>query len=474
MLLPDIRDYLGQRIHLVGIGGSSMSGLAEMLAARGYAVTGSDNAQSHTVERLRAAGIPVTVGHTAAAAAGAGLLVYSAAISPDNPERKEALRAGIPEMERAVLLGQLMRGYEQVACVSGAHGKTTATSMLAQILLDCGMDPTAHIGGSLDSLGGGTRIGGGGTFVAEACEFHGSFLQFCPTVAIVLNIDADHLDYYGDIEHITEAFFNFLSLLPENGLAIGWGEDPRVSALLARLPHRSETFGMTDACSWYPAGLAYSDTGCPSFTACYQGREVCHTALRVAGAFNTLNALAALAAAHALGADMQKAGESLSAFVGARRRFERTGHINGAVMYHDYGHNPVEMRGALSVARMQRPCRVIAVMQPHTFSRVKTLFGDYLDCTRDADITLVTDIYAARERDPGDINSGMLVDGMRANGIDARWTPTFGDTEEKLLALIGPGDLVITMGCGNINLLNEIMQAHADAVLPESGSALPR
>ena len=462
MSTPHIRDYRNKRIHMIGIGGSSMSGLAQMLLDQGYHITGSDRAHSHAVERLEQEGVQVSIGHRESNVYGAELIIYSAAIHEDNPERAYAAAHDIPQIERAVLLGQVMEGHKDAVCVSGAHGKTTASSMLAQMLLDCGMDPAVHIGGRLDALGGGTRIGSERVFVAEACEFSGSFLHMKPTIAVVLNIDEDHLDYYGDIEHIEKAFFNFCSLLPKDGLALGWGEDERVKRLFQRLDRRQETFGYTDACDWYPASLTMGEHGCYRFEAMHQGKQVGHVALRVAGRFNVLNALAALASANALGADMAQAAQSLSRFAGVHRRFEHTGDIDGVHMYHDYGHNPVEMRGALSVACEQGAGRVWAVMQPHTFSRVKTLFNDYLTCTQAADFTLVTDIFAARETDPGDINSGMLVEGMRAHGVNAVWTPSFDDTEAYLRAHWQKGDLVLTMGCGDINLLNEQMQQHGD------------
>ena len=462
MSTPQIRDYLNKRIHMVGIGGSSMSGLCEMLLKQGYTVSGSDRTHSHAVERLENMGVPVAIGHAGENVAGAGLLIYSAAIHPDNPERAYAAEHGIPQIERAELLGQLMAGHHDAVCVSGTHGKTTTTGMIAQMLLDCGLDPAVHIGGRVDALGGSTRVGSERVFVAEACEYAGSFLHMKPTVAVVLNIEEDHLDYYGDIEHIEEAFYNFCSLVPQNGLVIAWGEDPRAQRLLSRMSCRKETFGNTDACDWYPAGLKIGEYGRPQFDVMYKGKKCCHVELGVAGRFNVLNALASLAAANAMGADLEKAAASLSAFAGAHRRFEHTGDIDGVHMYHDYGHNPVEMRGALSVACEQGAKHVWAVMQPHTYSRVKTLFNDYLTCTEAADYTLVTDICAAREVDPGDINSGMLVEGMRKHGINAVLTPSFDDTEAYLRAHWEPGDLVLTMGCGDINLLNEQMQQHGD------------
>jgi len=462
MHTPHIRDYKGKHIHMIGIGGSSMSGLAGMLQDQGYIVSGSDNADSYLVKNLREKGIPVTIGHRAENVHGADLVVYTAAILPDNPERLEIARLGLPNMERAILLGQLMEGYEQAIGVCGAHGKTTTTSMLAEILVEGDMDPTIHIGGQLDAIGGSTRIGHGNAFLAEACEFNRSFLQLRPTVAVVLNIDADHLDCYKDIEEIEATFGQFLELLPENGLAIGWGEDERIMRLFGKLGRQVRTYGLTERCDYVAANLTYDQLGQGRFDAQFKGETLCHVELKVPGEFNVLNALAALSTAHTLGADMAKAGESMTRFSGVHRRFELTGVIDGVKLYHDYGHNPAEMKNAVSVAKMQPHNRLWAVMQPHTYSRVKRLFDDYLTCMEAADITLVTEIFAAREKDPGDIKAQMVVDGMRANGINAVLTPTFDDTEKYLREHWQPGDLVITMGCGNINLLNDQINAHGD------------
>ncbi|MBQ4073637.1 MAG: UDP-N-acetylmuramate--L-alanine ligase [Clostridia bacterium] len=457
-----IRDYQGKHVHMIGIGGSSMSGLAEMLLKEGYQVTGSDNANSHAVERLRKMGIDVHVGHHKENVQGADLLIFSAAISPENPERVEAERLQIPQMERSTLLGQLMQGHENAVCICGAHGKTTTSSMIAETLLECNLDPTVHIGGRLDALGGGSRIGKKDVFVAEACEFHGSFLEMRPTMAIVLNIDADHLDYYRDIEHIEEAFGEFLSLLPAHGLALGWGEDERIMRLFSKLHCEYRTFGLEKTNDYYAENLIYNDTGCPQYDVIHKGEKICHVEMKVAGSFNVINSLAAIASAHALGVDAKEAASALSHFAGVHRRFEFTGLIDKVKMYHDYGHNPAEMRAALSVAKQQKPNHLWAVMQPHTYSRVKGLFQDYLTCTEVADYTLVTDIFAAREKDPGDIKAEMVVEGMRAHGINAVHTPSFDDTEKYLREHWQEGDLVLTMGCGNINLLNEQMQLHGD------------
>ena len=460
MQIPHIRDYQGGHIHMIGIGGSSMSGLAGMLLQKGYRVTGSDQSDGYLLAALREKGVEIHIGHAAENVSGADLVVYTAAIAPTNPERVACEQQGIPTLERAWLLGQLMEGSEKAVGVSGAHGKTTVTSMISQILMEGDMDPSIHIGGQLDAIGGSTRIGASGIFLAEACEFKRSFLQLRPNIAVVLNIDADHLDCYKDIDEIEQTFGEYLNLLPADGLAIGNGDDPRVLRQLRKCGRRMETFGLAEGNDWYPANLSRDDSGCASFDLAHGGETVCHVNLSVPGDFNLYNALAALATAHALDADMDKAAQSMHAFHGAHRRFEKTGELNGCEMFHDYGHNPAEMRNAVMVARMRCKGTLYAVMQPHTFSRVKTLFDGYLTCTEQADVTLVTDICAAREVDPGDINSGMLVEGMREHGLNAVWTPSFDDTEEWLRAHVGPGDLAITMGCGDINRLNDQIERH--------------
>lgn len=460
MAIPHIRDYQGKRIHMIGIGGSSMSGLAEMLIDQGYRVTGSDRTEGYLIGDVRQKGAEVMIGHRPENVEGADLVVYTAAVKEDNPERAACAEKGIPNMERAWLLGQLMEGFPQAVGVCGAHGKTTVTSMLSQVLVECGMDPSVHIGGKLDAIGGSMRIGHSGIFLAEACEFNRSFLKLHPIVATVLNIDADHLDCYRDLDEIEATFGQFMALVPEEGVVIGRGTDERVMRQMKQLKCRTVTFGLREDCLWHPARLQEDEQGYFSFTLMRGQEALGQVVMQVPGLFNVENALAALATAGELGADMTKACESLSRFKGTHRRFEKTGMLQGCEMFHDYGHNPAEMRNAISIARKRCKGRLFAVMQPHTFSRVKNLFDDYLTCTALADVTLVTDICAAREKDPGDINSGMLVEGMRAHGVNAVWTPTFDDAEAYLRAHCGEGDLAITMGCGDINLLNEQINRH--------------
>ena len=455
-----IRDYRGKRIHLIGIGGSSMSGLAEMLIDQGYAVSGSDRDNGYLIGDVKARGAEVFIGHRAENVHGADLVVFSAAIPADNPERAEAERLGIPTMERAYLLGQLMEGYDRAVGICGAHGKTTTTAMLSQMLMEHGMDPSIHIGGKLDAIGGSTRVGHSDLFIAEACEYNRSFLRMRPTVAVVLNIDADHLDCYRDLDEIEETFGQFLRLLPEDGIAVANGDDPRARRQTERLACGKIFFGLGEENDWRAENLREDDRGYARFDLTCRGRFMTSVTMGVPGLFNVMNGLAALAAADALGLPAEKAAESLARFTGAHRRFELTDVIDGVEIFHDYGHNPTEMRNALSIARKRCRGRLWAVMQPHTFSRVRTLFEDYLTCTEAADHTLVTDICAAREKDPGDLNSGMLVEGMRKHGIDAVWTPSFDDTERYLKEHWQAGDLVLTMGCGDINLLNAQIHAH--------------
>ena len=460
--MPHIRNYKGKRAHMIGIGGSSMSGLAGMLQKAGVTVTGSDSAASYTTKMLEDQGITVHIGHSAENVHGADLVIYSAAISAENPERAEAARLGIPQMERATLLGQLMEGYAHAINVCGTHGKTTTTSMIAEALLDAGLDPTVHIGGQLDYIGGSTRVGSHETFVVEACEFNASFLQFHPTVAVVTNIEEDHLDFYKDLDDICHAFDRFFALLPENGVCVGNGDDPRVLAALARVKVKTVTYGMGEANQWRPANLVYSETGCAGFDFAFEGKRVAHVQLQVPGEFNVMHALATMAACVEVGAQPGVVADSLSHFAAPHRRFEYTGTVCGVRLYTDYGHNPAEMRSALENASRQPHGRLFAVMQPHTYSRVKTLFKDYIHCCDLADDILITDIFAAREKDPGDIHATMLVDAIAATGQNVHYTPTFDDAEAYLRAHWQPGDLVITMSCGNIHLLNAQIQQHGD------------
>ena len=458
----DIRDYFGKKIYFIGIGGSSMSGLAKLMQWHGCIVSGSDRTASHKTDALKDAGINVYIGHDGKNVAGNDLIVYSAAIPQTNPEREAARIEKIPEIERCKLIGLLMEHYSNSIAISGTHGKTTTTAMLSSVFMAADEDPTVHIGGELASLGGSTRLGGSETFICEACEYNASFLSFLPDKAIILNIDEDHLDFYKDIDDIAATFLKFARIVPENGCVYGNGDDKRVRELLEKLSCRTVTFGFEPQNVIRAENLTYDEDGRPTFTATYFGHPLAEISLSVAGPHNVMDALAVIAVANDSELPMNVVAEALYDFTGVGRRYELTSVTDGVKVYTDYGHNPTETKTVLSVARKQAKQTLWAVLQPHTYSRTKTLFNGFVQCFDDADEVLVTDICGAREVDPGDINSAMLVDAMVKHGVKAHYTPSFDDTEKYLREHWKTGDSVVTLGCGDIYLLNEQIAAHGD------------
>ncbi len=459
----NISDLAGKKIHIIGIGGSSMSGIALILKSFGCVVSGSDRSENHSIENLRKAGISVIIGHNRDNVNGAELAVYSLAIPEDNPELTACRETGIKTVERSVFLGHLSKDYDTLVAVCGTHGKTTVTSMLSLILVEAGMDPTVHIGGVYAPIGGSIRMGSRKLFVTEACEYRRSFMNLHPTAVIINNIDEDHLDYYRDIEDIKDAFLDFVNKLPDDGWILGNGDDPLVADVLVRSGKRCMTFGMSGQCTYRMGSSSENTEGYVSFDVIREENVIGHVEMSVPGSFNAGNALAAVAAADMLGADPADACRIIGTFSGAGRRFELTGKLNGAELFTDYGHNPTEMKNAIHIARKRcQNGRLWVVVQPHTYSRLKALYEEYLTCTEEADITLVTDIFAARENDPGDIDSKMLVDGMIEHGIDARLTRTFEEAAKEIRYGVRSGDLVITLGCGNINMLNDMLSSLAN------------
>ena len=452
----------GKHLHFIGIGGSSISGLARFMLQKGCAVSGSDRDASHKTEALEKLGVKIYIGHSAENVHGADLVVYSAAIAESNPERAEAKRLGIPQVERAVLLGRLMSTFDQAICVSGTHGKTTTTSMIAQIFVEAGEDPGVHIGGELDAIGGGTRVGGGNTFIAEACEYSGSFWHFYPTIAVILNIDEDHLDFYKDLDDIEASFRRFAGLVPEDGWVVGWGDDPRVRHVLSSLKCRTRTYGLEPYNELRAEDISYDELGRPRFTVTLYGHPLCEVELAVSGEKNLLDALAAIAVSDIAELPMSRVSETLSHFTGAHRRFDLTSVTDGVRIYQDYAHNPAEMKTAIHIAAMQPHKTLWAVWQPHTYSRTKALFNGFVETFDEADHVLITDVMGARESDPGDIKSEMFLEPLRARGKKVDVTPTFDDAEAYLRSHWHSGDLVITLGCGNIDLLNEQIAKKGD------------
>lgn len=455
-----IRDFSGRKIHFIGIGGISMSGLAEVLLRLGYSVSGSDQTDNPLLHKLRSLGADIYIGHRAGQQKGAALVIKNAAIGDDNPELSAARAEGVPVMERTDLLGQLMGEYRHTVSVCGSHGKTTATSMLTTILVLTGRDPTANIGSVLPLIGGATRAGGREFFVVEASEYKDDFLRLPSTHIVMLNIDADHLDYFRDIDHIAESFAAFAALLPDDGMLIGNGDDPRVRAIMERCGRAVRSFGLSEGNDWRAADIRVSGEGHARFTLLLEERPVTGVRLAVPGRHHVMNALAAIAAAHACGVPAAEAARALAAYTGAGRRFEPAGCWRGAALYHDYAHHPVEVAATLETARAMRPRRLWCVFQPHTYSRTRALFDDFTRCFDAADELILLPIYAAREPDPGDISSAMLAEAInrRPGHKPCRHADSFQAAADLIRREAAPGDLVLTVGAGDIEELTALIR----------------
>ena len=453
MAAGNIHEYIrpGRRAHLVGAGGVSMAPLAEVLSGMGMIVTGSDLQESASVKHLRALGIPVAIGHREANIGSAELIIRTAAVHDGNPEIAAARAAGIPVFERAQAWGSFMRGYENALCISGTHGKTTTTSMCTHIIMAAGLDPTVMIGGTLPLLGAGHRVGRGNTIILESCEYCNSFLSFFPTVAVILNIEADHLDFFHDLEDVEHSFRTFAGLVPENGLIVANGDDENTMHALAGIDRPLLTFGLRQG-DVHAADLKW-ECGLPSFDIVYRGDRHAHVCLRVPGLHNVKNALAAAAACIRLGVPSCALEAGLAAFRGAGRRFERKGSCNQAEIYDDYAHHPGELRALLSTARELGFRRIICAFQPHTYTRTKALFDDFVQVLRQPDITLLAEIYAAREDNTIGISSRDLAEQIPG----ARYYATLDALTDELRALAGPGDLILTVGAGDIYTVGEAL-----------------
>ena len=447
----DIHAYLrpGTRVHLVGIGGVSMSPLAEVLHGAGVVITGSDLHDSETVEHLRTLGIPVTVGHQAENVQGAGCVIRTAAVHDDNPEIAAAHAAGIPVFERAEAWGAIMRRYPNALCVAGTHGKTTTTSMCTQIFLTAQRDPTVMIGGTLPALGKGHRVGKGDTIILESCEYCNSFLSFFPTVAVILNVDADHLDFFKDLEDVKRSFRRFAQLVPDGGAVIANGDDRNTMDALQGLEKPLTRFGLEQG-EIHAAALTV-ERGVYAFDLVYFGETLGRIQLQIPGIHNVRNALAAAGAALQLGVPFSAVQEGLHAFTGAGRRFERKGEYHGAVLYDDYAHHPGELRALLTTVKTLGFERVICAFQPHTYSRTKELFDGFVEVLKLPDKVLLADIFAARETDTLGVSSADLA--SRIPG--AEYCPAIEDVTQRLAQLAQPGDLILTVGAGDIHIAGE-------------------
>ena len=445
-----IQPYIapGRRVHLAGIGGVSMNPLAQVLHSMGLHVQGSDQSGSEAVERLRAMGIAVHVGHEPQDIAGAEFVIRTAAIHDDNPEIAAARAAGIPVFERAEAWGAIMRQYGNALCIAGTHGKTTTTSMATHVFMAAGKDPTVMIGGTLPMLHSGYRIGGGDTIILESCEYCNSFLHFFPTVAVVLNVEADHLDFFRDLEDVKSSFRRFAQLVPPEGRIVANAGDPNAMDALRGLP--LFTFGFEDGVDCRAANIVWNQ-GRPSFDVMVHGELYTQLSLQVAGRHNLLNALAAAAAAYVLGIPGDAVRTGLEAFSGAGRRFEFKGECNGARVYDDYAHHPSELHALLEMARGLDYRRVVCAFQPHTYTRTRDLFAGFVQELRAADLVVLTDIFAARETNTTGISSQDLAWEIPGS----LYCPSLPEAAQKLRELARPGDLILTVGAGDIYTVGE-------------------
>lgn len=442
----------GYKIHFIGIGGISMSALARILLDDGCTVTGSDMHSSHITDNLIRCGAEVYIGHSADHITNQDLVVYTAAVKSDNPEYKAAVEKGITIIDRAELLGTIMKSYNNPIAVSGTHGKTSTTGMISQIFLNAGKDPTVTIGGELDSIGGNLRVGGKDVFIAEACEYHRSFLKFFPKLTVILNIEADHLDFFRDIDDIIDTFRSLALLTPDDGCIIANADDKNVGKALFGVKKNIITFGLKSECDYKGANISHDPSGRLTFDVYKNGSFLTGVVISVPGIHNVYNALAAFAAADISGIDIRSIDDSLFEFTGAHRRFERKGTSGGALVIDDYAHHPSEIRATLTAASELGFKRIFCVFQPHTYTRTKTLFDDFVKVLSSFDIkVIITDIYAAREKDTGLVSSKELSSHI-ANSI---YLKTFSDVEKYLKDNIKEGDLVITMGAGNVYEIGE-------------------
>lgn len=444
----DISSYLvpGKCAHLAGIGGVSMSALAEVLHSMGLRVQGSDMNDSASVEHLRASGIPVAIGHAAENLGECDLVIRTAAIHNDNPEISGAVTRGIPVFERAQAWGALMRGYRNALCIAGTHGKTTTTSMATHIFMAAQADPTVMIGGTLSLLGSGYRVGHGDTIIAESCEYCNSFLNFFPTVAVILNVEADHLDFFKDLADVEHSFRAFAGLVPENGHVVANWDDAGVRETLRGFARPVFRFSLQDeTCEAFAANIVRTN-GLPSFDVIMRGKHYAHIDLQVGGDHNIANALAAAAGAYLLGIPGAAVETGLATFHGAGRRFEHKGSFRGAELYDDYAHHPGELHALLTMAKALPYQRIVCAFQPHTYTRTKALFDEFVRELKLPDVVILAEIYAAREQNDIGISSADLCREIPG----AIYCPTLDKVTAALRDAARPGDLILTVGAGDI------------------------
>lgn len=460
MTVNDLKALLtpGRRIHLVGIGGVSMFPLAQVLRGAGMMITGSDMKESANVLQLKSEGVTVYPGHFPENVQGVEIVIRTAAVHDDNPEIAAARAANIPVFERAQAWGAIMMDYQHALCISGTHGKTTTTSMATHIAMAAGVDPTIMIGGTLPLLGSGYRVGQGDTIILESCEYCNSFLSFRPTIAVILDIEADHLDFFKDLADIECSFRRFASLTnPDTGCVIANADDRNTMDTLEAVDRPLVTFGLGSYADVYCENLTWQ-LGLGEFDLMWEDKKVCHISLSVPGLHNVKNALAAAAAALVMGIAPAAIAQGLHQYRGAGRRFEYKGEYHGAKIYDDYAHHPGEIHMLLETAKKLGYRRVICAFQPHTYTRTKALFPEFVQELSQADITVLAPVYAARETDTLGVSSKLLAEKIP----HGEYYDTFERLEERLKELAQPGDLILTVGAGDLYQVAEQLAAEED------------
>ena len=440
-----------RHVHFIGIGGISMSGLAEILLGKGFRISGSDNNASALTKHLEEAGAVVMIGQSADhISPDTDLVVYTAAIHPDNPEFIAAKEQGIPMLSRAQLLGQIMQNYDLPINIAGTHGKTTTTSMCAHILMRAGLDPTVTLGGILPSIGGNIRVGGTKYFVAEACEYTNSFLSFFPKIELILNVDADHLDFFKDLDDIASSFHRFASLIPEDGTLIINRDTAKYDVVTDHLACGIITYSLNGDADYTAEDVHFNENGCASFVCLERGKPIGDFRLCIPGMHSVSNSLAVIALSRKLGLSPEIIAQGIADFHGADRRFERKGTAFGATIIDDYAHHPTEIRAIITAALQTPHKKLWVVFQPHTYTRTKALLPDFADALSLADHIVLSDIYAAREVNTVGISSEDLRAEIEKRGTRADYFSSFEEILEFLKTQLKEGDLLITMGAGNI------------------------
>jgi UDP-N-acetylmuramate--alanine ligase len=439
-----------RHVHFVGVGGIGMSGLAEILRTLEFDVSGSDLREGENTRALQRLGVRIDVGHRAENAQGADVLVYSSAVGPDNPELQAARAAGIPVISRAEMLAELMRVKYGIA-IAGSHGKTTTTSLVATILREAGFDPTVVVGGRMAALGSNARLGAGDLLVAEADESDGSFLRLTPTIAVVTNIDPEHLDFYGDHATLKNAFVEFIEKVPFYGLAVLCLDHPHVQDLLPRIGRRHVTYGLTPQADYHSRNIEYRGLS-SSFVAYRRAEPLGEFVLRMPGRHNVLNTLAAIAVADELEVPLDVTKQALATFNGVARRFSIVAEVDGIPLVDDYGHHPAEVEATLAAARGAYGGRVIVAFQPHRYSRTQLLFEEFTRAFNNADVLFLADIYAAGEQPIEGISAERLARGIAEHGHHAvRYVKDRAALADQIARIAAPGDVVIALGAGDIN-----------------------